>query len=109
MAPIYNSSGSARRLTGKRRPYHSLRCSPWRGQLNEINQLLCENKRSAKSGIHVCAGPPAPKDVDNPLKLLGMKLPGMKVLDCQNGFQKDSLSGFIDALHLDHELHADLN
>ncbi len=68
-----------------------------RGQLNEINQLLCQQERP-DGAIYLCAGPPAPKDVNSPLKLLGMNLPGMQVIDCQNGFDVEKLYPLLDAL-----------
>ena len=66
-----------------------------RGQLNEINQLLCQHAIGG-GAIHLCAAPPAPKEVNSPLKLVGMKLPRMRVIDCQNGFQVEKLFQFMD-------------
>lgn len=68
-----------------------------RGQLNEINQLLCQSEKRG-GAIHLCVGPPAPKEVNSPLKLVGMKLQRMKVIDCQNGFDIEKLYPFLDAL-----------
>jgi hypothetical protein len=57
-----------------------------RGQLNEINQLLCQNKKRG-ARIHLCAGPPKPKNVSNPFDMIGMALPQMAVIDCQEGIE----------------------
>jgi hypothetical protein len=68
-----------------------------RGQLNEINQLLCQSDRRGGS-IHLCAGPPAPKPVDSALRLVGMKLQQMRVIDCQKGFDVEKIFPFMDTL-----------
>jgi TIR domain len=68
-----------------------------RGQLNEINQLLCQSDRRG-GPIHLCAGPPAPKPVDSALRLVGMKLQQMRVIDCQNGFEVEKVFPFMDTL-----------
>jgi TIR domain len=68
-----------------------------RGQLSRINQLLCQRERRGAS-IHLCAGPPHPKPVESSLKLVGMKLQQMKVIDCQRGFDCEKIFPFLDAL-----------
>ncbi len=69
-----------------------------RGQLNEINQLLCQSVRRG-GPIHLCAGPPAPKAVESPLKLVGMKLQQMRIINCQHGFSVEELYPFLDTLN----------
>lgn len=68
-----------------------------RGQVSEINQLLCEHKKQGGT-IHLCAAPPPPKEVKNALKLIGIHLPYMKVIDCQSGFAVDRLHPFLDSV-----------
>jgi|GEM_PF-1222379 len=77
--------------------YGDLRQKFWvRGQINEINQLLCEHERQIGS-IHLCAGPPAPKETESPLKLVGIQLPRMKVFDCQGGFDASAFLTYLEA------------
>ena len=68
-----------------------------RGQLNEINQLLCQHKKQGAL-IHICAGPPPPKDVNSALRLVGIQLPQMRVIDCQSGFEVERLVQFLEAM-----------
>ncbi len=78
--------------------YGEKKNQPWaRGQLTDIFKLLAQSKCREKT-IHLCAGPPAPKAVDNPLTLVGMKLRQMKVLNCQNGFEPEQFTPFVDSL-----------
>ena len=75
--------------------YGDQKCTFWvRGQLKEINQLLCEHNKQVEP-IHLFAGPPGPKDVSNPV---GIHLPRLKVIDCQNGFEVDRLYEFLDEM-----------
>jgi TIR domain len=79
--------------------YGDNRSKLWvRRRLNEINQLLCEHSQSGS--IHLCAGPPAPKEVTSPLRLVGFKLPRMSVIDCQEGFDGERLTEFLQAMNL---------
>jgi TIR domain len=76
-----------------------------RGQLNEINQLLCEHNHAGT--IQLCAGPPAPKEVDRPLQLVGVKLRRMSVIDCQTGFDGERFGQFLDAMNTSHNGKSD--
>ena len=77
--------------------YGDQRQKHWvRGQINEINQLLCQHERQLGL-IHLCAGPPGPKDIASARRLVGIELNRMKVFDCQNGFDPERFLTHFDS------------
>ncbi len=60
-------------------------------------QATCERGAGASS-IILCAGPPAPKEVGSAMRLIGIQLPHLKIVDCQKGIEVDRLYPYLQDL-----------